>query len=204
MALPRSTDVVVVGAGLAGLCAARRLTAAGLEVAVVEASDGVGGRVRTDVVDGLLLDRGFQLLNPSYPEAKRVLDLDALDLRDFVPGVVVALDGHRYRLADPFRRPSWAFGSVGAPIGGVMDKVRFVAYVARVSRADPAKLTGPQAAEYFKMIAETNAGAKYYFGIPIQVLPGRPKEVFIQVMNNAFPAGTISVEDAVKRMTAAY
>ena len=142
MALPRSTDVVVVGAGLAGLCAARRLAAAGLDVAVVEASDGVGGRVRTDVVDGLRLDRGFQLLNPSYPEVRRVLDVDALDLQPFVPGVVVALDGHRYRLADPFRRPSWAFGSVGAPIGGVMDKVRFVAYVARVSRADPAKLTG--------------------------------------------------------------
>jgi multiple sugar transport system substrate-binding protein len=54
------------------------------------------------------------------------------------------------------------------------------------------------------MIAQTNAGAKYYFGIPIQVLNGKPKEVFIQVMNNAFPAGTIGVDDAVKQMTAAY
>jgi multiple sugar transport system substrate-binding protein len=71
-------------------------------------------------------------------------------------------------------------------------------------KSDPAKLTGPQAADYFKMIATTNAGAKYYFGIPIQVMTGKPKEVFIQVMNNAFPAGTISVEDAVKQMTAAY
>ena len=71
-------------------------------------------------------------------------------------------------------------------------------------KSDPAKLTGPQAADYFKMIAQTNAGAKYYFGIPIQVMTGKPKEVFIQVMNNAFPAGTIGVEDAVKQMTAAY
>jgi multiple sugar transport system substrate-binding protein len=71
-------------------------------------------------------------------------------------------------------------------------------------KSDPNKLTGPQAAEYFKMIAQTNAGAKYYFGIPIQVMTGKPKEVFIQVMNNAFPAGTISVEDAVKQMAAAY
>jgi multiple sugar transport system substrate-binding protein len=71
-------------------------------------------------------------------------------------------------------------------------------------KSDPAKLTGPQAADYFKMIAQTNAGAKYYFGIPIQVLNGKPKEVFIQVMNNAFPAGTIGVDDAVKQMTAAY
>jgi multiple sugar transport system substrate-binding protein len=71
-------------------------------------------------------------------------------------------------------------------------------------KSDPAKLTGPLAADYFKMIAETNAGAKYYFGIPIQVMTGKPKEVFIQVMNNAFPAGTISVDDAVKQMAAAY
>ena len=71
-------------------------------------------------------------------------------------------------------------------------------------KSDPAKLSGPQAADYFKMIEKTNAGDKYYFGIPIQVMTGKPKEVFIQVMNNAFPAGTISVEDAVKQMTAAY
>jgi multiple sugar transport system substrate-binding protein len=71
-------------------------------------------------------------------------------------------------------------------------------------KSDPAKLTGPLAADYFKMIEKANAGAKYYFGIPIQVLNGKPKEVFIQVMNNAFPAGTISVEDAVKQMSAAY
>jgi multiple sugar transport system substrate-binding protein len=71
-------------------------------------------------------------------------------------------------------------------------------------KSDPAKLTGPQAADYFKMIAATNKGAKYYFGIPIQVLNGKPKEVFIQVMNNAFPAGTIGVDDAVKQMSAAY
>jgi multiple sugar transport system substrate-binding protein len=71
-------------------------------------------------------------------------------------------------------------------------------------KGDPSKLTGPQAADYFKMIAATNAGNKYYFGIPIQVMTGKPKEVFIQVMNNALPAGTISVEDAVKQMAAAY
>ena len=71
-------------------------------------------------------------------------------------------------------------------------------------KGDPSKLTGPQAADYFKMIAATNAGNKYYFGIPIQVMTGKPKEVFIQVMNNALPAGIISVEDAVKQMAAAY
>ena len=71
-------------------------------------------------------------------------------------------------------------------------------------KSDPSKMTDKQAAEYFAMIEKTNAGAKYQFGIPIQVMGGKPKEVFTQVFNNAFPAGNIGVEDAVKQMAAAY
>jgi multiple sugar transport system substrate-binding protein len=71
-------------------------------------------------------------------------------------------------------------------------------------KSDPSKMTDKQAADYFAMIAKTNAGAKYQFGIPIQVMGGKPKEVFTQVFNNALPAGNIGVEDAVKQMTAAY
>ena len=56
------TDVAIVGAGLAGLACAQDLTRAGVECTVLEASDGVGGRVRTDAIDGYLLDRGFQIL----------------------------------------------------------------------------------------------------------------------------------------------
>ncbi|MCL3860331.1 NAD(P)/FAD-dependent oxidoreductase [Actinotalea sp. K2] len=98
--------VVVVGAGLAGLACARRLHAAGLPVTVLEASDGVGGRVRTDLVDGYRCDRGFQLLNPAYPEVPRVLDLPGLDLRVFDAGVVLATGGRRVVLGDPLRLPS--------------------------------------------------------------------------------------------------
>jgi phytoene dehydrogenase-like protein len=86
---PAQCDVVVVGAGLAGLTAADRLTRAGLEVVVVDSSDGVGGRVRTDRVDGFLLDRGFQVLNTGYPAARRILDLDALDLQKFSRAVLL-------------------------------------------------------------------------------------------------------------------
>lgn len=71
-------------------------------------------------------------------------------------------------------------------------------------KADPATITDKRAADYFSMIAKTNEGAKYFFGIPIQVMGGKPKEVFTQVINNAFPAGNISVEDAVEQMNDAY
>jgi len=85
-------DVIVVGAGLAGLATARRLTQAGVQVKVFESSDGVGGRVRTDRVDGFSLDRGFQLYNMAYSEGKQILDHKSLNLKKFRKGVRLLLD----------------------------------------------------------------------------------------------------------------
>ncbi len=116
--------VVVVGAGLAGLCCARALHRAGRAVSVLEASDGVGGRVRTDRVDGFLLDRGFQILLTAYPEARAVLDYRALDLRPFAPGALVRFRGRFHRVADPTRAPFDALGGVFSPIGTFQDKIR--------------------------------------------------------------------------------
>ncbi len=70
-------------------------------------------------------------------------------------------------------------------------------------KADYAKVSGPYAG-YFRELQATSDGSKYYFGAPFQIMQGKPKEVFTQVFNNAFPAGSISVEDAVKQMNAAY
>jgi phytoene dehydrogenase-like protein len=95
-----TVDAIVVGAGLAGLSAARRLAAAGREVLVLEAAGAVGGRLRTDSVDGYLLDRGFQVLNTAYP-ALAGLDLDRLDLQPFVKGAAVHHGGRVHRLVDP-------------------------------------------------------------------------------------------------------
>ena len=129
--------VVVVGAGLAGLAAARHLTRHGVDVTVLEGSDAVGGRMRTDIVDGFRLDRGFQLYNPAYPEGERVLDHQALDLKPFIAGarIVVERGGRRRveRVADPRREPSWAIPSLLARIGSPVSLARFGAYV--VSRA---------------------------------------------------------------------
>jgi phytoene dehydrogenase-like protein len=127
-------DVVVVGAGLAGLAAARQLAIHGVDVVVLEAGDDVGGRVRTDRVDGLLLDRGFQLYNPAYPEAARVLDHDALDLRAFVPGVVAQTDRGPVRLADPRKRPRWATDALSNRSGRLGGKLRFAGYALKAAR----------------------------------------------------------------------
>ena len=126
--LPPRSDVVVVGAGLAGLAAAKALTAAGIETTVIEAADAPGGRVRTDLVDGFRLDRGFQLLNPSYSEAQKVLDLEALDLQPFQAGVVVAMGGRRHTVGDPLRLPTSLPGDLIAPIASVRERLALVAW----------------------------------------------------------------------------
>ncbi|ANH40376.1 Pseudooxynicotine oxidase [Nocardioides dokdonensis FR1436] len=99
-------DVVVVGAGLAGLQCARELVGAGLDVLVLEGADGVGGRVRSAHVDGYTVDRGFQLLNPAYPAVRRWVDTAALGLQPLPAGVAARLDRGPVRLADPRREPA--------------------------------------------------------------------------------------------------
>jgi glycine/D-amino acid oxidase-like deaminating enzyme len=139
MGLPPSADVVVIGAGLAGLVAAGRLQRAGYDVVVVERAEAVGGRVRTDVVDGFRLDRGFQLLNPAYPEARTALDLDALDLQPFLAGLVACVGEKRYPLGDPLRLPSAIRNDLTAPVGSMKEKLAFGTWVAGLGlgSADP-------------------------------------------------------------------
>ena len=137
---PVSPAVVVVGAGLAGLSCATVLHDAGVAVRVVEASDGVGGRVRTDVVDGFLLDRGFQVALTAYPEMHRQLDMDALDLQAFDPGALVWRDGEGSAVSDPFRMPTSVFSTVFAPIGSLFDKARIALLRFRLRRPHPARL----------------------------------------------------------------
>jgi phytoene dehydrogenase-like protein len=117
-------DVIIIGAGLAGLSCARVLHQAGVPFVLLEASDGVGGRVRTDLVEGFRLDRGFQVLQTAYPEARRVLDYPALDLKPFYPGALVFYDGRLHRVGDPLRQPQHLFSTVFSSIGTIADKLR--------------------------------------------------------------------------------
>lgn len=124
-------DAIVVGAGVAGLAAARRLRAAGREVLVLEAQHEPGGRVRTHTADGFQLDRGFQILLTAYPTVQQLLDLDALDLRPFAAGADVRCRTAWHRIADPFRHPTQAFGTLAAPFVGLGDAVAVLRLLAR-------------------------------------------------------------------------
>ena len=117
-------DAIVVGAGLAGLACANELNQRGVSVRVLEASDAPGGRARTDVVDGFLLDRGFQVLLTAYPEAQRMFDYDALALGRFQPGAIVWADERFHHVADPWRVPSHALATALASVGTLSDKLK--------------------------------------------------------------------------------
>jgi phytoene dehydrogenase-like protein len=116
--------IIIVGAGLAGLTCAKVLTERGAEVVLFEASDGVGGRVRTDERDGFLLDRGFQVYFTAYPASRRHLDHAALDLRAFDPGAVVRRGREESVLSDPSRDPKALMPSLLARVATLDDKLR--------------------------------------------------------------------------------
>jgi phytoene dehydrogenase-like protein len=133
-------DVVVVGAGLSGLACALHLSEAGVPARLLEASDGVGGRVRTDLVAGFRLDRGFQVLLTAYPETRRILDYAALDLRPFLAGALVRRAGRFHELSDPWRRPARAVSTLFSGVGTLGDRLRIARYRARVGADSPEAL----------------------------------------------------------------
>ncbi|RTY85917.1 NAD(P)/FAD-dependent oxidoreductase [Flavobacterium sp. RSP15] len=116
-------DVIIVGAGLAGLSAAVHLHRQGRKVLLLEATDRAGGRIKTDSHEGFLLDRGFQVLLTAYPETQSLLDYKALNLKKMLPGATVLYDEGSFEIADPFRRPSAALATLFAPVGTLKDKI---------------------------------------------------------------------------------
>jgi glycine/D-amino acid oxidase-like deaminating enzyme len=134
-------DVIVVGAGVAGLACARRLLANGRAPLVLERADAIGGRVRTDIVDGFLLDHGFQVLPVAYPEARAALDLDRLDLGSFERGVIFRSEGRFRRLADPRHSPVRGLRSLA---GGAI-RVRDGAGLLRLLRTSGDETTAAEA-----------------------------------------------------------
>ncbi len=116
-------SITIIGAGISGLTAAVYLHQKGFKVQILEASERAGGRIKTDLIDGFRLDRGFQVLLTEYPETKALLDYKKLNLKRFLPGATVLYDGGQFEIADPFRRPSATFATLFAPVGSLKDKL---------------------------------------------------------------------------------
>jgi phytoene dehydrogenase-like protein len=178
--------VAVAGAGLAGLVAARRLAELGVDVTVFEREESVGGRVRSKREDGFVFDRGFQVLFTAYPAARRELDYDALDLRYFKPGAVVARENHRSVLADPLRDPTALLESAVNRDVTVGDKLRTLRLRRElVDKSDDDIFAGEDAsiAEYlddrgFSSKFVRNFAAPFYGGITLDRTLSTSKKVF--------------------------
>ena len=116
----------IIGAGISGLIAAKVLEDHGYAPVLLEATDRVGGRVKTDVVAGYSLDRGFQVLLTAYPAAQKYLDLEALDLQNFLPGASIFKNKKQRILGDPLRDQSLLFSTLFSGIGTFSDKIKIL------------------------------------------------------------------------------
>jgi len=116
----------VIGAGISGLIAAKTLENQGYNPTIIEASNRVGGRVKTDVIDNYQLDHGFQVLLNAYPKAKEHLDFNKLELQEFLPGATIFSRGKKQTIGDPLRNFSLLFPTLMSSIGNFSDKLKIL------------------------------------------------------------------------------
>jgi len=128
-------SVIIIGAGLSGLIAAKSLQSRGWLVEVLENRGCVGGRIQTDLMDGFLLDHGFQVFLTAYEQASQALDCAKLELGNFSSGALVYCKGKFIRVADPWRSPEHLLATAIAPIGSLFDKLRIARFRRRVTRS---------------------------------------------------------------------
>ena len=182
--------ITIIGAGISGLSAGLHLHRKGFNIKIIEASDRVGGRIKTDIVNGYRLDRGFQVLLTAYPEAKQLLDYDALQLKTFLPGATVLYDGGQFEIADPFRRPSALLATAFAPVGSLKDKFntfilknKLIAKSVEGIFAQPQKSTVEQLKDYGFSSKMINRFFKPFFsGIFLENNLSTPNRMFDFVM----------------------
>ena len=152
-------DVIIIGAGLAGLTAALELQKAGKKVTVLEAGEEPGGRVASEIVDGYILDKGFQVLLTAYPETQKYLDYKKLRLQNFIPGAFILKNNKKYRVADPVRCPSLILPSLNAPVGSWNDKIKLLLLARKLSSKNLVELFKSEEKSSMKVLQE-----EYGFG----------------------------------------
>ena len=126
--------IYIIGAGVSGLVAAIELEKQGYQATILEAAEEVGGRIRTDSLDGFLLDHGFQVLLDDYPMAKKYLDYSSLELKKLSPGAVIFHNGKKETIGDPLRKPSILFSTLVSSVGSLADKLKILKLNYRLSR----------------------------------------------------------------------
>jgi len=116
----------IIGAGISGLIAAKTLEKQGYRPIIVESTDRVGGRVKTDIVQGYQLDHGFQVLLDAYPMAQKHLDLKALELQEFLPGANIYKNRKSMTIGDPLRDVSLLWSTLTSKVGSLSDKLKIL------------------------------------------------------------------------------
>lgn len=224
----RVKRVIVVGAGLAGLSCARQLRLEGLDVTVLEREAEIGGRVRTETVDGFTIDRGFQVLLTSYPEVTRQLRLPDLALHAFSPGALIWDSRGLHRVTDPLRDPLGLAHTLTAPIGSLIDKARILDLRMRAASGASAVIPDVSAEDYLRVMGFSDriierffrpffggslldptlsVSARWfltlygYFSTGLATLPGRGMAAIPAQLAEALPAGSIRTGCAVTRVS---
>lgn len=193
--------VIVVGAGLAGLACAGELIRQGRQVVVLEGSDGVGGRVRSDIVDGFTIDRGFQVLNTGYPALRRH-HLADLDLRVFPQAVRVLHGDHVDAIASPLASPLAGLRAASSDIVGMRAKVSLARYGARLMIASPDAVKGredvPAIQAWQRSIGQEATDrllVPFISGVVLDAEPGTSR-IFTDLMMRLFVTGRSAVPAA--------
>lgn len=139
---------------MAGLSCAVYLSQKGIDALILEGSDGVGGRVRTDIVDGFRLDRGFQILLTAYPEVQRLFDYAALDLKTFRSGALIRHEGNWMKFINPLLEPQSSLTTLTSPVGTLADKLKLVPLLRRVQTLNTTDCFSQTASTTYEFLTE--------------------------------------------------
>ena len=162
----KDCKVIVIGAGVSGLVAAKTLEEKGFCPIILEASDSIGGRVKTDLIDGFRLDHGFQVLLTAYPEARKHLNYQKLQLQEFLPGAVIYKDQKRIKIGDPLRERSFLWSTLFSSIGNLSDKLKILKlnkYLKKKSIDDIFTTKERTTLEYLKEFGFSDGMIDYFF-----------------------------------------
>jgi protoporphyrinogen oxidase len=158
--------IYIIGAGVSGLVAAIELEKRGFSPIILEGSDSIGGRVKTDELDGFRLDHGFQILLTAYPEAKRYLDYQGLNLKYFEPGAVIFDEQESFLITDPLRNPLNIVGMAFSKVGSFLDKVKMFSLTQSLKRKTLEEIFSSESVptlQYLKSYGFSDQIISYFF-----------------------------------------